>query len=151
MSPAVSLALLLVARLIPPRFVLSPVVLCPIGRLTGRPCPTCGLTRSVVLAAHGDIRGALKFHAFGPATILALCAGALGLLRPRLPERAEDTGSDERPSGHARRFAAFVVSAVWLAYVVWRAISSGGRRWPGAECFVDAAAERADQGLHGRR
>src|SRR5579885_584343 len=36
--------------------------LCLFRRLTGRPCPGCGMTRAFSRAFHGDIRGALHYN-----------------------------------------------------------------------------------------
>lgn len=49
---------------------------CPFRELTGAPCPLCGATRSVVLAAHGDGR----FLDYNPWWVVVLIAGvAAGL------------------------------------------------------------------------
>jgi hypothetical protein len=56
---------------------------CPIFRLTGIPCPGCGLSRAVLLLLRGDFRGALKFHAFAPIFLLAVVALVLAALLPR--------------------------------------------------------------------
>lgn len=39
--------------------------LCLTKRLTGQPCPTCNLGRSIVLAAHGDVARSRKLHRGG--------------------------------------------------------------------------------------
>ena len=40
--------------------------------VTGLPCPSCGTTRSLVLLAHGDVRGSLMMNPFGMLLALAL-------------------------------------------------------------------------------
>lgn len=45
--------------------------LCGVKRLTGYPCPGCGLTRSWVYLAHGDWRTALSMNVLGPVLFLA--------------------------------------------------------------------------------
>ena len=35
---------------------------CPVRRLTGIPCPGCGMTRAVLALLEGDIAGALQLH-----------------------------------------------------------------------------------------
>ena len=50
---------------------------CPVRQLTGIPCPTCYLTRSVLATLQGDLAQALHWHAFGPL-LVALVVG-LGL------------------------------------------------------------------------
>ena len=42
---------------------------CIFKNLTGLPCPGCGLSRSVVAAAHGDIGMSLKHHRLGLLTL----------------------------------------------------------------------------------
>jgi hypothetical protein len=41
-------------------------IVCGFRRLTGWPCPGCGLTRSFVFAAHGRIGAAFQAHFLGP-------------------------------------------------------------------------------------
>ncbi|MEN9206789.1 MAG: DUF2752 domain-containing protein [Gloeomargarita sp. GMQP_bins_120] len=43
-----------------------PGLVCPLYHVTGIPCPSCGLTRSFMALARGDILQAVRFHAFGP-------------------------------------------------------------------------------------
>ncbi|MEN9215040.1 MAG: DUF2752 domain-containing protein [Gloeomargarita sp. DG02_3_bins_56] len=43
-----------------------PGLICPLYHFTGVPCPSCGLTRSFMAMARGDIGRAVQFHAFGP-------------------------------------------------------------------------------------
>ena len=35
---------------------------CPIRAVTGHACPTCGMTRGLRLALHGDFAGATRWH-----------------------------------------------------------------------------------------
>lgn len=57
--------------------------ICPFKVLTTIPCPGCGLTRSLVLFAHGDWAQAINFHPLGPIIYallwLALLSGVLQL------------------------------------------------------------------------
>jgi hypothetical protein len=46
--------------------------LCLFKRLTSVECPFCGMTRSVHLAAHGDISSALTYNPMGVVLVLAL-------------------------------------------------------------------------------
>lgn len=43
---------------------------------TGRRCPGCGATRSLVRLVHGDVRGATAAHPLGPPLGLLLLAWA---------------------------------------------------------------------------
>jgi len=46
--------------------------LCLWRRLLGLNCPGCGMTRSFVSLAHGDLAGAWRFHIAGPALFTAV-------------------------------------------------------------------------------
>jgi hypothetical protein len=39
--------------------------ICPFFKFTGIPCPSCGLTRSLISLSEGDIRASLQYHSFG--------------------------------------------------------------------------------------
>ena len=56
---------------------------CPFFRVTGIPCPGCGLTRAVILLLKGDLQASLRFHAFAPLVLLTAVALILVLLLPR--------------------------------------------------------------------
>lgn len=59
-------------------------VICPCRRLTGLPCPGCGLTRSWVFALHGDLGAAVLANPFGLVLLVGvgiLFATLLGALR----------------------------------------------------------------------
>ena len=104
---AISAAALLAAALLPDRAAHGGPVLCWFRRLTGRPCPSCGLTRSWQAAAHGRVRAALGHHPFGPLTM----AIALWLaIDPRAERRVAAT------TGPVRSLAV----AGWLVTWLWR-------------------------------
>lgn len=48
------------------------IVLCPLKRFTGVPCPSCGSTRAAFLLLHGDVAAAFAMQPL--FTILALAA-----------------------------------------------------------------------------
>ncbi len=64
-------------------------VVCGFRRLTGHPCPGCGLTRSFTYLAHGHLADAFRINALGPfvfafvAAQVPLQARRLWLLRRR--------------------------------------------------------------------
>ncbi|MEJ5186757.1 MAG: DUF2752 domain-containing protein [Candidatus Geothermincolales bacterium] len=45
---------------------------CPFRQITGIPCPTCGLTRSLALASRGRIIPAFRQHFLGPPLLIYL-------------------------------------------------------------------------------
>ncbi len=72
---AVAPTLLLLAFVLPPTrgaHIAGVPTLCGFRSLTGLPCPGCGITRSVVCAAHGDLPDALRFHPLGPLVLFSL-------------------------------------------------------------------------------
>jgi hypothetical protein len=56
---------------------------CPIFRITGIPCPGCGLSRALMLLLEGDLRGSLRYHAFAPIFLLTIVAVLLVALLPK--------------------------------------------------------------------
>jgi hypothetical protein len=67
---------------------------CALKARFGLPCPTCGLTRSVVLSLHGEIARAWNVAPGGPVAVLGCLAFAIALLllngmTPRFRERME--------------------------------------------------------------
>ena len=54
--------------------------ICQFRRLTGLPCPTCGVTRSLAMLAKGEWQRAIAYHPLGPLVAVALCGGWLYLL-----------------------------------------------------------------------
>ncbi|MGI8795720.1 MAG: DUF2752 domain-containing protein [Acidimicrobiia bacterium] len=53
---------------------LPSVVLCPLRRVTGVPCPFCGMTRSVTAVARGDLGASLALNPGGIALVVAAIA-----------------------------------------------------------------------------
>ncbi len=49
-------------------------ITCPLLRVTGVQCPTCGMTRSFVALGNGDIGLAFAVHPLGPVLALFLVA-----------------------------------------------------------------------------
>jgi uncharacterized protein YjeT (DUF2065 family) len=56
---------------------------CPFFRVTGVPCPGCGLSRATMLLLKGDLAGSFRFHAFAPIFLLAILALILSFLLPK--------------------------------------------------------------------
>ena len=94
------------ARVLPRRLLDGDAGICLFRRVTGRPCPACGLTRSWTAAARLDARESAAWHPLGIPLLIGAIALASGVAAPA-------TGLDDaRP----RRLAA-AGAAVWLA--VW--------------------------------
>src|SRR5882762_8964823 len=56
---------------------------CPFFRLTGIPCPGCGLSRAMMLLLKGDLSGSFRFHAFAPIFLLPIITLILSVLLPK--------------------------------------------------------------------
>lgn len=109
----IALLLLGIAALTPVSRVESGPVLCPVRRVTGRPCPGCGGTRSLVRMMHGDLRGASRAHPVAPALGLLLLGWA--------STGARSAGSALDP----RRWPArplLVLAVLWVAWAARRAL-----------------------------
>jgi len=104
-------------------FVLAPEhiedgpVICPFRRLTGLPCPGCGLTRSWVYLAHGWWREGFAANPFGIVLAVVVLALALAVLRARV-RRTPPPSLDRL----VRRPLAIAVLAAWLGFAVVRAV-----------------------------
>lgn len=83
------------------------LTLCPLKRLAGIPCPSCGATRACLALLRGDVRSALAIQ---PYTLLALAALAACVLFPRL--RALAAALWRRPAGKV--LFALPVLASWI-------------------------------------
>lgn len=113
-----SLAGLIIARVWPVASVDSGDPTCLLRIVTGLPCPGCGMTRSWVHLAHGDVAGAFGYNLFGPVA-MAMAAGivvytVVALLRRRRPERLLEVVNPKIVLG---------LVGVWLAYSVIRVVS----------------------------
>lgn len=83
-------------------------------RLTGIPCPGCGLTRSLAHLAHGDIAASLRLHPLGGLLFLqtALAWSLWGVQLARRPAR---------PILTERRLALWALANAAALLVVWLA------------------------------
>lgn len=95
-----------------------PLTVCWFRELTGASCLTCGMTRSLHAASHGQLLAALQYHAAGPLLLLGTVAvsvllGAEGVLGRRLRPIA---------SVRALKNASLSLLALWIVYGIVRAI-----------------------------
>jgi uncharacterized protein DUF2752 len=99
------------SALVPTALVRSGPRLCAFHAVTGRSCPSCGMTRSWNAMGHGDLRGAVDYHVLGPATFVA--AAAVVASGDGRAARLLDPDARMRPILAA-------LAAVWVAAWAWR-------------------------------
>lgn len=116
----ISLVGLIIARLWPVPSVDGGDPSCIMRLLTGLPCPGCGMTRSWVHLAHGDVATAFEYNLFGP---LAMAAAAglvvytvVALVRRQPTQRLFDQLNPK---------ILMVLMGLWLSYSVVRMVSLG--------------------------
>jgi hypothetical protein len=112
MQAAVIAGLLGAAALTDPTRPL-PFEVCVFHRLTGLPCPTCGMTRAVCHAVHGHWAQSVAWHPAG----LILAAGLAGWM---LWAAAEASRGQPIAGNLQRRLAkALIIAGVGVSGVFW--------------------------------
>lgn len=84
---------------------------CFLRERLGVPCPTCGMTRSVVLTLHGQLRAAMGLNPAGPVWVAAAAGVAAALLARRWVRPVALAGGG---------LFALAAAAHWLQTVVLR-------------------------------
>jgi len=99
-----------------------PGLACPLLKLTGWPCPGCGLTRAVLALLHGAWKKSLTLHAFAPILLAALALiGIASFLPQQQRQRFADTV--ERVEKKTRLSAVLLIGLVvyWLIRLLFPA------------------------------
>lgn len=122
-----ALALLLggaVARAYPS--LLSSLWTCTFKALTGLPCPTCGISRVLVLLAHGEVGAAFALSPLpAVAVVLSLLAGAWHLLAWGFRLPLPDDVIGRWRSRAAVRWSAVASGLVLWGYAIVRSLLTG--------------------------
>jgi hypothetical protein len=105
------LAAFATAGLVAPAAAESGPVICPFRRLTALPCPACGLTRSWVDLAHGDVAGSVQQNPFGPVLVAGLVVLVVLVVRAR-----RDDAPAPRMEALARTPLVLAVAVLWGAF-----------------------------------
>jgi hypothetical protein len=97
---------------------------CAVRRVFGVPCPSCGLTRSVVLTVHGRLETAVALNPAGPLYVLGMLLLGAALfavmLRPLFGARAPGEDFPRRLLLSASAYGGLVVATMlvnWLLVV----------------------------------
>jgi hypothetical protein len=94
---AVAAVALLGAVVVPLHWIEVGPLLCPFRLLTGLPCPGCGMARSVVALAHGDLQGSLFYHPLGfvvvAVGVMLVAADSMHFLRRRRAGAVQSSGA----------------------------------------------------------
>jgi hypothetical protein len=91
---------------------------CALKARLGLPCPTCGLTRSVVLSLHGEIARAWNVAPGGPVAVLGCLGLAIALLLLACLQSGMPLSFRERMEAAIRSGAlayAALAATVWIA------------------------------------
>jgi hypothetical protein len=110
-------AALLAAALVYPHLP-DPGALCPLRRITGIPCPGCGMTTGVVATVRGHVLDGFAANPVAPFLVLLAIAAVvwrgLALVSARDPGRGLAVALG-RTVGRIHPFAVFpMVAALWL-------------------------------------
>ena len=90
-------------------------VLCPLRRITGVWCPTCGMTRAVGWLLHGDLHQSLRYHPLAPVLLIeGTCLIAFWLYR-----RRDRRDVPAWPVRSASMLRGLLVANALLVLVVW--------------------------------
>jgi hypothetical protein len=95
---------------------------CIFRHFTGLPCPGCGLTRSFVMLAHGDVSSAFGYNLMGPVLFAVLAVSVVIAGWVLVSGRS---AALSRWSSVVFSKTALVVIGAWLVYGVARMISAG--------------------------
>jgi hypothetical protein len=90
---------------------------CALRSRFGLPCPTCGLTRSVVMSLHGEFGAAWRMAPVGPVAVFGMIAFALALLALAWSQSAGAVQWEARACAWIRKVTAvYAVAtvAIWL-------------------------------------
>ena len=99
-----------------------PALACPLLKLTGWPCPGCGLTRAVLALLDGEWKKSLTLHAFAPILLAALALiGIASFLPQQQRQRFADTV--ERVEKKTKLSAVLLIGLVvyWLIRLLFPA------------------------------
>src|ERR1700722_11091428 len=86
--------------------------LCAFRARFGLPCPSCGLTRSVVMSLHGEFAAAWRMAPAGPVVVVGMIAFAFALLALAWLQGASAPGWEAYVRAWIRKSAAIYAMGV---------------------------------------
>jgi hypothetical protein len=89
---------------------------CAFYEVCHKPCPGCGLTRSVLSLLHGHVGDSLTFHPFGPLLLAGLVAALVAGILPANPRTffVGKVAAVERATG----LTALILTLLMLTWVL---------------------------------
>lgn len=108
-------AVLAASLLLPREKPLGDLQLCAVKAISGHPCPSCGITRSMVEIGHGDVGRAVSFHPLGPALFAVLL---VLVALPMLPAPIRDRLHALSLSPRVAAVVVAVIVATWAVRLV---------------------------------
>ncbi len=90
---------------------------CALRSRFGLPCPTCGLTRSIVMSLHGEVGGAWRMAPVGPVAVFGMIAFALAMLALAWSQSAGAAQWEAQARAWIRKITAIyavATVAIWL-------------------------------------
>ena len=95
-------------------------VLCPLRRVTGMWCPSCGMTRAFGWLAHGDFEQAVRYHPLAPVLLVeGIIVAALWAWLRRTPRDVPSWSPRSWSPRWVTAGRALIVANAMLVLVVW--------------------------------
>lgn len=91
--------------------------MCSFRKTFGLPCPTCGITRGVILSLHGKLTDAVATNAAAPVLVGAALSLGLCLLGMGVLQSAERRRAAERLANWTRRIGV-TAAGTWFLVLV---------------------------------
>jgi hypothetical protein len=114
---------------LPPEPAALPEI-CWFKRLTGTPCPGCGMSRAGANLVHGRLARSLEYHPLGVLIIPAVLAlGALALA-PRHWRQAARAAIARHDRGFRCLFWSLTIGFVLFGLIRWLAVITGSATFP---------------------
>jgi hypothetical protein len=102
-----------------------PFLGCPVLHLTGIPCPTCGMTRSFMAIARGNLPQAIRYHLLGPAVFAIFLVITAHLILELLQNRRIQTFYSSLLGKRSVQLMALLIALSYHTYRLYLLSHSG--------------------------